>query len=187
MQYFLVVVVISSLAFLGTMFDNFFAFSARLIITAHEKYRRLYWAQGLGVAALVALTASIGTILAPVPLRWVGLLCVAPFSFALYAWRHRATPHELHKRGSLTTFVSTLALGGDNIAVWIPLLRANGATRAITTIAVFAFWEAVFLFGAQRLARHPPIVAWGRQHSPHVLPVTYFLLGVLVLVECHTF
>jgi cadmium resistance protein CadD (predicted permease) len=185
-QTFPVVVVIASLAFLGTMFDNYFAFAARLILTKHTRYRRLCWAQGLGVFALVAFAGGIGTLLAPLPLRWIGLLCVAPFSFAVYAWRHRDTSHELHKRGSFTTFATTLALGGDNIAVWIPLLRANGVGRAITTIVVFSFWEAVFLFSAQRLARHPKVVTWGREHSPHVLPVTYFLLGILVLVECHT-
>ncbi|MGA7834898.1 MAG: cadmium resistance transporter [Acidimicrobiales bacterium] len=187
MQTFLVVVIVSSLAYLGTMFDNYFAFAARLIVTDHDRFRRLCWAQGLGVVALVALAAGIGTLLAPIPLRWVGLLCVAPFSFALYAWRHRDAPEEVHKRGGLTTFVTTLALGGDNIAVWIPLLRANGVTRAVVTVVVFAFWEAVFLFSAQRLAKHPKVVARGRQFSPHLLPVTYFLLGVLVLVECRTF
>jgi cadmium resistance protein CadD (predicted permease) len=183
-QTFLVVIVVASLAFIGTMFDNFFAFAAQLIVTGHEKYRRVAWAQAIAVTVLVALAAGIGTLLAAVPLRWVGLLCVAPFSFAVYAWRH---PRKQFKRGSFTTFAVTLALGGDNIAVWIPLLRANGVTRAIVTVAVFACWEVVFLFSAQRLAQHPKVVTWGRAHAPKVLPIVYFLLGVLILVECRTF
>ncbi|MGC2175812.1 MAG: cadmium resistance transporter [Acidimicrobiales bacterium] len=187
MQTFLVVVVVASLAFIGTMFDNFFAFAAQLIVTGHEKYRRVAWAQAIAVAVLVALAAGIGTLLAPVPLRWVGLLCVAPFSFAIYAWRHRQQPREQFKRGSVTTFAVTLALGGDNIAVWIPLLRANGVARALVTVAVFACWEAVFILTAQRLTKHPKVVTWGRAHAPSALPVVYFLLGVLILVECRTF
>jgi cadmium resistance protein CadD (predicted permease) len=186
-QTFLVVVVVASLAFIGTMFDNFFAFAAQLIVTGHEKYRRVAWAQAIAVAVLVALAAGIGTLLAPVPLRWVGLLCVAPFSFAIYAWRHRQQPREQFKRGSITTFAVTLALGGDNIAVWIPLLRANGVGRALVTVAVFACWEAIFLLSAQRLTKHPKVVTWGRAHAPKALPVVYFLLGVLILVECRTF
>jgi cadmium resistance protein CadD (predicted permease) len=186
-QTFLVVVVVSSLAFVATMFDNFFAFAAQLIVTDHERFRRVAWAQGVAVFVLVALAAGVGTLLAVVPVRWVGLLCVAPFSFAIYAWRHREQPREQFKRGSITTFVMTLILGGDNIAVWIPLLRANGLERAVVTIIVFACWEAIFLFSAQRLAKHPRVVTWGRAHAPHALPFVYFLLGVLILVECHTF
>src|ERR1700679_3725001 len=98
------------------MFDNFFAFAAPLIVTDHEKYRRVAWAQAIAVAALVALAGGIGALLAPVPLRWIGLLCVAPFGFAIYAWRHRDAPREQYRRGSITTFAITLALGGDNLA-----------------------------------------------------------------------
>jgi cadmium resistance protein CadD (predicted permease) len=185
-QTFLVVIVVSSLAFVGTMFDNFFAFAAQLIVTDHQKYRRVAWAQAIGVAVLVALAGGIGALLAPIPLRWVGLLCVAPFGFAIHAWRHREQPREQYKRGSITTFAMTLALGGDNIAVWIPLLRANGVSRAIVTVIVFACGDAIFLFGAQRLAKHPKVVIWGRAHAPQALPLVYFLLGVLILVECRT-
>lgn len=187
MQSFLVVIVVSSLAFIGTMFDNFFAFAAQLIVTEHEKYRRVSWAQGLGVALLVALAAGVGALLAPIPLRWIGLLCIAPFGFALYAWRHRDEPREQYRRGSLTTLLVTVALGGDNIAVWIPLLRANGMAKAVVTVVVFAFWEAIFLVSAQRFAQHPKVVVWGRAHAPKVVPVVYFLLGILILVECRTF
>jgi cadmium resistance protein CadD (predicted permease) len=186
-QTFLVVIVVSSLAFVGTMFDNFFAFAAQLIVTEHSKYRRIAWAHGIAVAVLVALAGGIGALLAPVPLRWVGLLCVAPFSFAIYAWRHREQPREQYKRGSITTFAMTLALGGDNIAVWIPLLRANGVARAVVTVVVFALWDSIFLVSAQRLATHPTVVEWGRAHAPNALPVVYFLLGVLILLECRTF
>jgi cadmium resistance protein CadD (predicted permease) len=185
-QSFLVVVIVSSLAFVATMFDNFFAFAAQLIVTDHEKFRRVAWAQGIAVVVLVALAGGIGALLAPVPLRWVGVLCVAPFSFAVYAWRHREKPREQHKRGSITTFAMTLALGGDNIAVWIPLLRANGVARAVVTVVVFACWDVIFLWSAQRLAKHPKVVAWGRAHAPQALPIVYFLLGVLILVECRT-
>ena len=64
------------------------------------------------------------------PLRWVGLLCVAPFGFAIYAWRHRDAPREQYKRGSITTFAMTLALGGDNIAVVDPAAARQRRRRA---------------------------------------------------------
>jgi cadmium resistance protein CadD (predicted permease) len=169
------------------MVDNFFAFSAQLVATDPPKIRRVCWAQAAGVFVLLAFTAGVGSLLAPIPVRWIGLLCVAPFAFAIHAWRHRQVPREQFRRGAITTFVLTLALGGDNVAVWVPLLRANGVRHGLVTIATFAIWEAVFLFGARRLALHPKVVTWGRAHAPGLMPYVYVALGVLILLDCRTF
>jgi cadmium resistance protein CadD (predicted permease) len=179
------VIVVAVLAYLGTMFDNFFAFAAQLIVTEKKRVRRVSYAQALGVAALLVLAGGIGSLLTPIPLPWVGLLCLAPWALAWHAWRHRDTaPNEVFRRGAVTTFATTLALGGDNLAVWIPLLRADGIVHAIVTVVVFAALELSFIVGAKRLAGHPRLVAWGTKHAPSFLPWLYFGLGVLVLIEC---
>jgi cadmium resistance protein CadD (predicted permease) len=181
------VILFASLAFIGTMFDNFFAFAAQLVITERARFRRVSWAQVLGIGALVVIAAGVGALLTPIPLRWIGLLCVAPFAFAYYAWRHRSSARGQFRRGAVTTFVLTLSLGGDNLAVWIPLLRSNGTAHAFVTVAVFAVWDGLFLFGAQRLASHPRVVAWGEKRAPALMPYVYVALGVLILLECRTF
>jgi len=180
------VVVVAALAFIGTMVDNYFAFAAQLVATDRSKFHRVSSAQALAVASMVVLAGGLGSLLAPIPLRWIGLLSVAPFGFALHSWRHRSTPREKFRRGSITTFAITLALGGDNLAVWIPLLRANGVGYALVTVATFAPLEIVFLLSAQRLATHPRVVAWGNEHAGALMPYVYVFLGVLVLIECHT-
>lgn len=179
------VIIVALLAYLGTMFDNFFAFATQLLVTDPSRFRRVSWAQALGIATLVLLSAAIGSFLTLIPLPWVGLLCLAPFAFGVYAFRHRdKPPREQFRRGAITTFVLTLALGGDNLAVWTPLLRANGLFHAVITVAIFAVLEFPFLVGAQSLVRHPRVVAWGSTHAPSVLPWVYFGLGVMILIEC---
>ena len=180
------VVIVASLAFLGTMVDNFFAFSAQLVLTEPSRYRRVSWAQGAAMSVLVIIAAGVGTLLDVIPVRWIGLLCVAPFGFAIHAWRHRESPHEQFRRGAITTFLVTLALGGDNVAVWIPLFRAAGLRHGAIALATFVVWDLLFLFGARKLATHPKVVEWGRSHMPGLMPYIYVLLGVLILVECHT-
>jgi cadmium resistance protein CadD (predicted permease) len=179
------VVVVAILAFVGTMFDNFFAFAAQLIVTDKKRYRRVSYAQALGVLTLLLLAGGIGSLLAPIPLPWIGLLCLAPWALAWYAWRHRdKAPGEVFRRGAITTFVMTLALGGDNLAVWIPLLRADGVAHAVVTVVIFAVMELLFIGSAQWISSRPGLVAWGTKHAPSLLPWLYFGLGVLILVEC---
>lgn len=180
------VVVVATFAFAGTMVDNYFAFAAQLMVTARDRFRRVSWAQALAVASMIALAGGLGWLLAPIPLRWIGVFALAPFSFAWHSWRHRAAPREQFRRGVVTTFVITLALGGDNLAVWIPLFRANGFAHALVTVATFVVLEIVFLLTAQRLATHPRVVTWGTNHAPTFMPFVYLLLGVLVLFECLT-
>jgi len=184
----IIVVVVASLAFVGTMFDNFFAFAAQLIVTRPEHYRKVSWAQAIGVGTLVMVGAAVGSLLAPIPTRWIGVLATAPLALAWYSWQHRRDPQrEQYRRGALTTFTITLALGGDNLAVWIPLLRANGVTKGLVTAAVFAVWEVLFVWSAQSIARHPRVVTWGTKHGPSLIPWVYVALGALIVVECGTF
>jgi cadmium resistance protein CadD (predicted permease) len=183
---FLGVVLVASLAFLGTMFDNFFAFAAQLVVTEPARFRRVGWAHALAIATIIVLASGVGSLLAPIPLRWIGLLCVVPFGFALHSWRQREKAREQFRRGSVTTFALTMGLGGDNLAVWIPLFRANGFAHAFLTVATFALWEIVFLFSAVKFATHPRIVRWGNLHATTLMPYVYVILGVLILIECRT-
>jgi cadmium resistance protein CadD (predicted permease) len=182
------VIVVASLAFLGTMFDNFFAFAAQLLVTDRIHYRKVSAAQALAIAVLFLIASGVGSLLAPIPTRWIGLLALAPWALAGHAWRRRDAPRtEQFRRGAVTTFALTFALGGDNLAVWIPLLRANGTVAAAGTLLIFVVWEAVFLASAQALVSHPRIVKWGDAHARAFIPWIYLGLGVLVLVECGTF
>ncbi len=182
------VIVAGSLAFVGTMLDNFFAFAAQLALTERVRYQRVSTAHALAVGALVIVSAGVGTLLVSVPLRWIGLLCIAPWALAAHAWRQRDKPaSEQYRRGALTTFTLCLALGGDNIAVWIPLLRANGSLHELVTIVTFAIWEVIFILGAQRIASHPRVISFGTKYGRALIPWIYLALGVLILIECGTF
>lgn len=181
------VVAVASFGFVGTMFDNFFAFATQLAMTTPARHRRVAWAQASGVGALVLMATGVASALAPIPQRWIGLLCVAPWALALHAWRHRGDEvRAQYRRGALTTFMITLALGGDNLAVWIPLLRLGGVSHALITVITFALWELLFVVAARALTSHPRVVAWGSRYAPSLIAWVYLALGVLILVECHT-
>lgn len=175
----------ASFAFVGTMFDNFFSFAAQLVASERERHARVSWAHATSIGLLVVIAAGVGSVLTSVPLRLVGVLAIAPFALAVHAFRRPVTRPQ-YRRGIVTTFALTFSLGGDNIAVWVPLLRAAGVVHGVLTVGIFAFWELIFLLGAQALARRARVVAWGERFAPKVMPWLYLALGAVILVECHT-
>ncbi len=178
------VVVLSSVAYVGTMFDNYFAFVAQLLVTEPTRYRRVSIAQAVGVTALVIVAAAVGSALTAVPAQWTGLFCLAPWSMAWFRWRHRdARATTTYRRGAITTAAVTIALGGDNLGVWIPLLRADGVVDGILTVFVFAFFEVLFLLSARALTRHPGVSTVGETTARRLVPWIYVALGILILVE----
>ncbi len=182
------VLAVGTVAFIGTMIDNFFAFASQLALTEKIRFRRVSIAHAMAVGTLIILAVSLGGILTLIPLRLVGVLCVAPWALALHAWRDKDKPvREQFRRGALTTYTLCFVLGGDNIAVWVPLLRANGSFHEVLVILVFGVWESALIFGAQAIAGHDKVIAFGARFGRSIIPWVYVALGALILVECGTF
>lgn len=182
----LALILLGSFAYVGTMIDNLFAFAAQLTLTPRERFGPITTAQVTAVVTLVALAAGVGSTLAVLPLRWVGILALAPWALAWRNWSHRRDDvGQSVRRSALTTFLITLGLGGDNLAVWIPLLRASGALHAVALCAIFAVWQVLFVMLSWSLATHPRVVNWGQRSGHYFVPWLYAVLGVVILFECH--
>ncbi len=184
----LALILVGSLAFVGTMIDNLFAFAAQLTLTPRARFSSVTVAQSLGVVMLVGLAAVVGSTLDVLPIRAVGVLAAAPWALAWRLWRHRHDELvESPRRGALTTLLVTLGLGGDNLAVWIPLLRANGLVHEVALGLIFALWQVLFVAASWTLATHPRVIAWGQRSGRYFVPWLYVVLGFIILVECHVF
>lgn len=169
------------------MLDNFAAFTAQLALTDPKRHERAMTAQVLGVVALIVISASVGTALAEVPLRWVGILAVAPLALAYIAFRKRNDPARNVKRGAITTFVVTIALGGDNLAVWIPLLRADGLQRSLLTAGVFVLSDVALVALARLVVTRARVIELAARGSKLATPILYVALSVVILWQCKVF
>ena len=171
-------------AFVGTMVDNFFAFAAQLALTPPERHRRAGGAQFSGIVTLISMSALLGSLLADLPDGAIAGAALVPWALAWHGWRHRSDPpRESHRRGATTTFAVTVALGGDNLAVWAPLLRLGGVGRAAATVSVFLMCDLLFVAVAGRTARHERVVGWGRQWAPVATPLLFVALGFVIIME----
>ena len=159
---------------------------------ARGEARRIVIGQYLGFAAIlaVAVAAAFGATLLPESaIRYLGLLPLAlGIRAAAQAWRHRGDPEdETQSRAGGPTILEvaavTLANGGDNIGVYVPVFTNVGASGTIVYCVVFVVLVGVWCTAGRFVATRPviarPLSRWG-----HILlPVVLTGLGVLILVE----
>jgi hypothetical protein len=179
----IVAVAIGVGAFVGTMVDNFFAFAAKLVLTEPKRFRRVSYAHVIGVLVLLIGSAAVGSALNFISLEWIGVLAVAPLALAWHGWRHR---NELspQRRGATTTFLVTVGLGGDNLAIWIPILRAQGVLRGIAVALTILVLDIGAVFLARYVVKRPSVIQFGQRWSLTLMPPLYCGLAVLIVWQC---
>lgn len=143
------------------------------------------------------MLGALGAGLLPEPaVPYLGLLPVALGLRASWsAWREHRTGREDDEApaavrggpGVLAVAAVTLANGGDNIGVYVPVFAASGPGALVGYVVVFlvlvAVWCAAGWFFATR-----PVVAGALSRWGHVLlPVVLIGIGVVILVEGHAF
>jgi cadmium resistance protein CadD (predicted permease) len=173
-------------AFAATMIDNFVALAAQFTVTPLDRHRHLAYAQFAALMSIVALSLLVGGVLNAIPLRLVGLLAVAPLGYAWSKWSRRHQPDIEHpRRGIITTALVTLALSGDNIAVWSALFRSSGVSGGLVQILSYAVLDALGLGLTLVVARHRAVVNVASRVSIFVEIPLYVALSVVIMWQCH--
>jgi cadmium resistance protein CadD (predicted permease) len=150
--------------------------------------------QYLGMAMLTAVAAGLALLTWAVPARTVGLMGLIPI--LLGAHRLRANRRQGRSGafgaeavkvgawgGALSVAGVTIANGGDNIAVYVPLLARRPPGEILLVCAVFAVLVAVWCGAARWLVSHRrfegPVRRWGAALMPFVL----IAIGCFILLR----
>lgn len=136
------------------------------------------------------MAAAFGaTFLPDTVVPYLGLLPLAlGVKAAVQAWRHRHDSDEVQGgRDSgpkvLEVAAVTLANGGDNIGVYVPVFATAGiggmSVHVIVFLALVAVWVAAGRYFATRPAIAKALSRWG-----HILlPVVLIGIGLLILIQ----
>ena len=81
----------------------------------------------------------------------------------------------------------TIAAGGDNLAVYIPLFRVGGTVNVGALVAVFVVGEALATWIVLTGGRHPKARGVMLRLGHLAVPVLLCCIGVLVMVQAGTF
>lgn len=146
---------------------------------------------GFGVILVGSLVAARGAAL--LPTTWLPYLGLVPLLLGLReAWElwseRREGPDEdddaeQRTPGVLTIAAVTIANGGDNVGVYVPLFAVAGVSGQVVYVVVFLVLVAVWVGAGRFLATRAPVARalarWG-----HVLmPVVLVGIGLAILVE----
>jgi cadmium resistance protein CadD (predicted permease) len=150
---------------------------------------------GMGVLTGASVAAAYAAV--TVPDEWLRWLGVIPLIMGLYLlvqwWRRRGQPTpedddlqaekriegRLHSQ-VLAVAAVTLANGGDNLSVYIPVF-ANDLAAVPSYVVVFAILTAVWCWLGYAFVRHPAGAAVMQRYGHLVLPFVLIAIGILIL------
>jgi cadmium resistance protein CadD (predicted permease) len=204
---------VAAAAFVGTNVDNTVVAMAMVAGAPLERARRIAIGQVFGFVVLVVVAAAGAAVLFEFSTAVVGLLGLVPLAIGLRGLvllaRHRdgdadgdgsadasvATKQRRRRfrpeqravgRGFTAAALVTIAAGGDNLAVYIPLFRVGGGTNIGATAAVFVAGEVLVTWLILAGGRHPK-ARGAMQRVGHVaVPILLCCVGILVLVQADT-
>lgn len=189
-----------TLAFVSTNVDDLFIL-AGLFASRRWPVASIVAGQYLGLATLFAgcVLASLFALLLPRP--WVGLLGLLPLLLGVHGlwqtWRAAADDDDDADRGTpavgaaywavLAVAGITVANGGDNIGIYIPLFAALPGWKIALIALVFAVGTAVWCLLAWWLVRRPWLQAPLRRWGDWLTPVVLLVLGLFILIEAGSY
>ena len=175
----------AALSFVATNLDDIVILM--LLFSAVRNARNVTAGQFLGVGILTAasMLGAVGLGLLPTAyLRWLGLV---PFLLGLRSWlrRNNADAEENQVgagKGSIfSVALLTVANGGDNIGVWLPLFAGYSAPQRVAAVAVFAVMTGLWCFLGRRLSTLPGVAGFLERYGSVLVPWVLMLLGLYIL------
>jgi cadmium resistance protein CadD (predicted permease) len=156
--------------------------------------RRIAIGQYLGFAAILAVAVAAAFGASFLPDRVIPYLGLLPLALgvkgAIQAWRSRGHDAEDHdpetKAGGprvLEVAAVTLANGGDNIGVYVPVFTATGLGGMSVYVVVFLALVALWIAGGRYFATRPVIAGTLSRWGHILLPLVLAGIGLLILID----
>ncbi len=156
---------------------------------------------GFAILLLASLPGLLGGMVLPKP--WLGLLGFLPLAIGLQQLLRPEeepppiqTAHIGPEPKGLQQFLHphtyqvaavTIANGGDNISIYLPLFASSSLPSFGVIIAVFLILVALWCYLAYQLSRHPAIAPLLLRYGHRVVPLVLIGLGFYILIESQSY
>lgn len=160
--------------------------------------RSIVLGQYLGIGVLVATSLICSLLVLTIPRQYVALLGLAPIVIGLVklrmAWRSGtdyddAEPRRTQTGGGEALNIAgvTVANGGDDLGIHIPMFATSTASDVTIIVGVFAVMTGLWCGVAHYLVHHPMLGSSIRCWGHRALPIALIALGVYVLWKLGSF
>lgn len=167
--------------------------------------RHIFVGKYLGFAALIAasLPGFFGGLI--VPKAWIGLLGLVPIAIGISHLVNRendedevqAVSGEFNRKSNspvsklanlfnpqtLNVAAVTVANGGDNIGIYLPLFASSDLPSLVVILAVFSVMVGVWSYAAYLLTRQRAIAPILTRYTKAAVPFVLIGLGIFILIE----
>ena len=171
-------------------------------VNAVFRRRHIVFGQFLGFTALVlaSLPGFFGRLIFPPD--WIGMLGLLPIAIGLSRLLNPETDDseaeaelEQSEKSFFSSFLSpqtysvaavTVANGGDNIGIYVPLFASNTLESLAVILAVFFSMVGVWCYAAYRLIQMRAIADTLTRYGNQLVPFVLIGLGIAILVKSGT-
>lgn len=181
---------VAAASFAATNIDNLAVTTAQYSAAPPKRVRRTTTGQLLGFAVVTAAAAAA---LFEVPTRWIGLLGLVPLILGVRGLvalvRSHGAPDDRRwpvAAGVTTAALVTIGVGGDNLAVYIPLFKEHSVVAGAVVVVCFTVFDLALCVAAWLIGRHPRTVRLLERVGSWLSPLVYCAIGVVVLIEAGT-
>ncbi len=183
------VIITAVLSFAATNLDDIFILM--LLFSAagdpsHSRCIALGQFCGVGILTAASLLGAAG--LGLLPKAFLRLLGLVPFGLGLRAWLRRKrsqgdAPVKPAGEGAvLGTALLTVANGGDNLGVYLPLFAGYHWKQSLLVVLIFGLMTGLWCLLGKRLAALPGVGDLLRRHGSVLVPWVLMLLGLYILL-----
>lgn len=189
----------SIIAFVTTNIDDIFVLA---LLFGNKKFKEseIIFGQFLGIAALIIISLVGSFIGLVVDAQYIGLLGFAPIYFGIKAIFNLSkseaneenipvisTDSKSRSQNVFSVASVTIANGGDNISIYVPLFATLAFSGKATMILIFLAITLIWCFTAKYLVSHPWLEKRLEKYSHLVTPFVFVFLGIYILYESGTF
>jgi cadmium resistance protein CadD (predicted permease) len=161
------------------------------------RVRQIVAGQFIGIAILFCASVVGSWVSLIMPRAFIGLLGLVPLTMGVRSawqlWRPAVATRQVSNGTSPAASTSvaavvavTVANGGDNISVYIPLFAMRSGAEIALIGVVFAIMTTLWLCLAYWLTRHRSLGAPVRRFTRVLMPFVFITLGVIIIYQAGT-
>jgi cadmium resistance protein CadD (predicted permease) len=186
------IIITGIVTFISTNIDDIFML---MLFYGNKKFkeREIVIGQLLGISALIIISLVASLIGLFIDKVYIGLLGLIPmylgFKSLLHLFKHdHQNDHDeinvdTNKSNIMAVAGVTVANGGDNIGIYVPLFASIGWLSKVSMVVIFLVMTLLWCLAAKYLTKHPYIAKLIDRYGHVVTPFVLIALGIFILYE----